>query len=62
VTLLTIDAETVKTLKLFRVKDESDEALLKRIVELARCFMIVRGADASNRLVPSLEGSEHGAK
>lgn len=42
-TFLSIKEETAKALRLLRHRGESDDALIKRIVELARCYMILRG-------------------
>ena len=44
-TVLSIKDETCESLKLLRHKDESDDALIKRIVEYARCYMILRGME-----------------
>lgn len=45
VTFLSISDENYKTLKLLRHKGESDDVLIKRIVELARCYMILFGME-----------------
>jgi len=42
---LSISDENYKTLKLLRHKGESDDALIKRIVELARCYMVLFGME-----------------
>ncbi len=44
-TFLSITEETAKALRLLRHKGESDDALIKRIVELARCYMILFGME-----------------
>lgn len=42
---LSISDENYKALKLLRHKGESDDALIKRIVELARCYMVLFGME-----------------
>ena len=42
-TFLSISDENYKALSLLRQMDETDDALVKRIVEYARCYMILRG-------------------
>ncbi len=44
-TFLSIKDETSEALKLLRHKDETDDALVKRIVELARCYMVLFGME-----------------
>ncbi len=44
-TFLSITEETAKTLKLLRHKGEKDDALVKRIVELAQCYMVLFGME-----------------
>jgi len=44
-TFLSISDESHKALKLLRHKGESDDALIKRIVELARCYMVLFGME-----------------
>ena len=40
---LSIKSETAEALKLLRLKDEDDDALVRRILELARCQMVLLG-------------------
>jgi len=42
-TFLSITEETYAVLKKLRQLGETDDALIKRIVEYARCYMILRG-------------------
>ena len=44
-TSLSIKDETYEALKLLRHKGETDDALVKRIVELARCYMVLFGME-----------------
>lgn len=44
-TSLSIKEETYAALKLLRQPGENDDALIKRIIELARCYMILRGME-----------------
>jgi len=44
-TVLSITEETEAVLKRLRLKDETDDALIKRIVEYARCYMIIKGTE-----------------
>lgn len=44
-TVLSIKEETSESLMLLRHKGETDDALIKRILELARCYMILFGMD-----------------
>jgi len=44
-TFLSIKEETSEALKLLRHKCETDDALVKRIVELARCYMVLFGME-----------------
>jgi len=44
-TFLSIKTETSKLLRLLRQPGETDDALIKRIVELARCYMILFGME-----------------
>ncbi len=44
-TFLSIKDDTCEALRLLRHKGESDDALIKRIVELARCYMILFGME-----------------
>jgi len=47
-TFLSITDETNDALKLLRHKGETDDALIKRILELARCYMILFGMEDEN--------------
>jgi len=42
---LSIKSETSEALNLLRHKGETDDALVKRIVELARCYMVLFGME-----------------
>jgi len=42
---LSITDETYAVLKKLRQMDETDDALIKRIVEYARCYMILQGME-----------------
>lgn len=44
-TFLSIKEETSEDLMLLRHKGETDDALIKRIVELARCYMVLFGME-----------------
>ena len=44
-TFLSIKDETAEALKLLRLKGENDDALIRRIMELARCYMVLRGME-----------------
>jgi len=44
-TFLSIKEETSEALRLLRQKDETDDALIKRILELARCYMVLFGME-----------------
>ena len=44
-TFLSISDENYKALRLLRHKGETDDALIKRIVELARCYMLLWGME-----------------
>ena len=43
-TFLALKNETYESLKRLRLKGETDDALIKRIVEYAKCYMIIQGA------------------
>ena len=43
-TILSIKDETHEALKRLKLTDETDEALIERIVEYARCYMVIKGA------------------
>ncbi len=47
-TFLSIKEETSKALRLLRHEGETDDALIKRILELARCYMILFGMEDEN--------------
>ena len=47
-TFLSIKEETSDDLRLLRHEGETDDALIKRIVELARCYMILFGMEDEN--------------
>ena len=47
-TFLSLKSETYDSLRLLRHKGESDDALIKRILELARCYMILFGMEEEN--------------
>lgn len=42
---LSVREETYKALRLLRREGESDDELVKRIVELARCYMVLEGME-----------------
>lgn len=42
---LSISDENYKALSLLRHKGETDDALIKRVVELARCYMVLFGME-----------------
>jgi len=44
-TFLSVKSETLESLKLLRQQGESDDALIKRIVEYARCYMVMFGME-----------------
>lgn len=44
-TFLSISDENYKALRLLRQKGETDDDLIRRIVELARCYMILQGME-----------------
>jgi len=44
-TFLSLKDDTYAALKLLRHKGETDDALIKRIVELARCYMVLFGME-----------------
>jgi len=44
-TFLSIKDETAEALKLLRMKGEDDDALIRRILELARCYMVLLGME-----------------
>lgn len=44
-TFLSIGDETAEALKRLRLKGESDDALIQRILELARCYMVLIGTE-----------------
>lgn len=44
-TFLSIKDSTYEDLKLLRLKGEDDDALIQRIVELARCYLILWGLE-----------------
>ena len=44
-TFLSIKDETCEALRLLRHEGETDDALIKRIVELARCYMVLFGME-----------------
>lgn len=46
-TFLSIEDETYAVLKKLRQTGETDNALFKRIVEYARCYMILQGIEDS---------------
>jgi len=41
---LSLTEETLEALNLLRQESEDDDALLRRIMEYARCYMVIRGA------------------
>jgi len=47
---LSIKSDTCEALRLLRHKGESDDALIRRIVELARAHMIVIGMENVNEI------------
>jgi len=51
--LLSITAENYKTLSLLRVEGETDDDLIRRVVEYARCYMIIKGAEEARAHVIS---------
>jgi len=59
--LLAISNKPHEALQLRQQRDETDDALIERIVEYAKCCQLIRGAEASNSLALSLKGPEHGA-
>ena len=44
-TFLSIKDETAEALRLVRLKGENDDALIRRILELARCYMVLIGME-----------------
>lgn len=42
---LSIRDETYKALKRLRLKGETDDTLIMRIVEYAKCYMVIQGAE-----------------
>jgi len=44
-TFLSIKEETYAALGKLRQKDETDDALIRRIIEYAKCYMIIQGAE-----------------
>jgi len=44
-TFLSVKTETLEALKLLRHEGETDDALVKRIVEFARCYMVLFGME-----------------
>lgn len=44
-TPLKLRKETTDLLNLLRREDENDDELIQRIMEYARCYMIIQGAD-----------------
>ena len=44
---LYVKEETFETLNLLRREDEDDDSLIRRIVEYARCYMLILGAEDS---------------
>lgn len=44
-TFLSVKDETYEALNLLRLKGENDDALIRRILELARCHMILLGME-----------------
>lgn len=44
-TSLSITEETYAVLRRLRLKGETDDALIKRIVEYAKCYMVIQGAE-----------------
>jgi len=44
-TFISISDETYVVLKKLRRKGETDEAMIERILEYARCYMILRGME-----------------
>ena len=44
-TFLSVSDETCEALMLLRHEDETDDDLIKRIMEYARCYMILRGME-----------------
>lgn len=56
ISFLSVREETFETLNLLRWKDEDDDFLLRRIVEYARCYMIIRGSEGpAEKLKTELE-------
>jgi len=47
---LHVKEETIETLNLLRQENEDDDGLLRRIVEYARCYMVIRGAEDDSDL------------
>ena len=42
---LSVKEKTYEVLRRLRLKGEDDDALIQRIVELARCYMLLRGME-----------------
>jgi len=60
-TFLSITEEIDAVLNRLRLKDETDDALIKRIVEYARCYMIIKGAedmDEESKIEGDLKGTD----
>ena len=49
--LLAISNDTFEALQLLRQVDETDEALIERIVKFARCYMIIIGSEEARAYV-----------
>ena len=49
-TFLSLKSETYDSLRLLRHKGESDDALIRRIVEFARAYMIILGLEDTSRV------------
>jgi hypothetical protein len=50
-TFLAIKDETAETLRLLRHKGETDDDLIKRLVEYARCYMILWGMEDTKETI-----------
>lgn len=46
---LSVREETYKALRLLRQEGESEDALIQRVVELARCYMVLEGMEDTGR-------------
>ena len=42
---LALKTETYESLRRLRLKGETDDDLIKRVVEYAKCYMIIQGAE-----------------